>query len=72
MFETEHGRFAKQLYYPNIHYENMAQAAISTILAALQEPTEKMKDAWWNDSGAGFEEDWKVMFNASPLGEQSE
>lgn len=52
-----------------------AKAAISAILAALQEPTEAMIDA----TGSYYIEDkhrdlvvWNSMLNASPLGEQSE
>jgi len=47
-----------------------AKAAISTILAALQEPTEAMEQAALD---AGNDECiWRAMLNASPLGEQSE
>ena len=48
--------------------EPMAQAAISTILAALQEPTEAMLAA----SGDGHLGRWKDILAASALGEQSE
>lgn len=50
-----------------------AQAAISTILAALQEPTEVMIDAnLSNSSSIDIVEDWKAMLAKSALGEQSE
>ena len=56
-----------------------AQAAISTIRAALQEPNEAMKDAWDLDTGRWISEEiedpyhpWRVMLAASALGEQSE
>jgi len=55
-----------------------AQAAISTILAALQEPTEGMEKA--HDMAharaepifANTADVWRAMLNASQLGEQSE
>lgn len=58
----------------------MVQAAISTILAALQEPTEEMRlaAAWDMDNprSIGSEERMNAIIvaaiNASPLGEQSE
>ncbi|MCX2699352.1 hypothetical protein [Ochrobactrum chromiisoli] len=58
-----------------------AQAAISTILAALLEPDQRMFEGareWsylkyakpiGNDAANGC---WRAMLNASPLGEQSE
>ncbi|WP_408914036.1 hypothetical protein [Brucella pseudogrignonensis] len=51
----------------------LAQAAISTILTALQEPTQDMVRsvkhdlAWYH-----AKETWRAMLNASPLGEHSE
>ncbi|KAB2693360.1 hypothetical protein [Brucella intermedia] len=51
--------------------ETVARIAISTVLAALQEPTEGMLDACeenWYYGGVL----WKPMLAASPLGEQSE
>lgn len=53
------------------HYIPQAQAAISTILAALLEPTEGMLDACgenWYYGGVL----WKPMLAASALGEQSD
>ena len=50
-----------------------AEAAISTILAAIQEPTQPMVQsvkhdlAWYHAA-----ETWRAMLNASALGEQSE
>jgi len=55
----------------NRNYMEDARIAISTILAALQELTEAVRIAYYNDSGK-FEDDWRAMLNASPLGEQSE
>lgn len=59
-------------YEPHSHFYNaLAKAAISTILAALQEPTEGMLDACgenWYYGGVL----WKPMLAASALGEQSE
>ena len=55
------------------YYIPQAQAAISTVLAALQEPTQPMVRsvkhdlAWYHAA-----ETWRAMLNASPLGEQSE
>ncbi|MCH4543154.1 hypothetical protein [Ochrobactrum sp. A-1] len=46
-----------------------AKAAISTILAALQEPTEEMLLA---AKGFGDTQAWQEMLAASALGEQSE
>lgn len=46
-----------------------AKAAISTILAALQEPTEGMLLA---AKGFGDTQAWQEMLAASALGEQSE
>ncbi|WP_109368306.1 hypothetical protein [Ochrobactrum soli] len=70
LFEADQGGFAKHLYYPREHYENMARIAISTILAALQEPTEGM-------TANGYvhcynpERTWQTMLEASPLSEES-
>ncbi len=53
--------------------KKQAQAAISTILAALQEPTEGMRQAYRDANCWPNEETiWRAMLNASPLGEQSE
>lgn len=57
--------------------EPMAQAAISTILAALKDPTERMlasanEEEWDADYDITFSDCWRVMLNASSLGEQSE
>ena len=57
-----------------------AEAAISTILAALQEPTEWMVEAGyeWPEHVASTEKHprnrgtWKAMLHASALGEQSD
>lgn len=43
---------------------------LSTIRAALQEPTEIMMQAYWDGSEAS--DSWGLMLNASALGEQSE
>jgi len=43
---------------------------LSTILAALQEPTEIMLQAYWDGSEAS--DSWGLMLAASVLGEQSE
>ncbi|WP_176026483.1 hypothetical protein [Brucella intermedia] len=43
---------------------------LSTILAALQEPTDTMLQAYWDGSEAS--DSWGLMLNASALGEQSE
>ena len=56
----------------NHHRQTLrAQAAISTILAALQEPTERMRKRglWYSDDP---EKAWSAMLARSPLGEQSE
>jgi len=52
-------------------YRNSAKAAISTILAALQEPTEGMRERglWYSDDP---EKAWRAMLSRSPLGEQRE
>lgn len=54
----------------------LAEAALSTILAALQEPTEEMCRAGRNETiGVGHiyaSDIWRAMLNASSLGEQSE
>lgn len=47
-----------------------AKAAISTILAALQEPTDIMLQAYWDGSEAS--DSWGLMLSASALGEQSD
>ncbi len=54
-----------------------ANAILSTILAALQEPTEGMRAAaeeadWDANHDITFTECWKAMLAASALGEQSE
>ncbi|MGI8390493.1 hypothetical protein [Brucella anthropi] len=57
-----------------------AQAAISTILAALQEPTEEMIEAGCDQYDFGDQitqgeilaKEWRAMLAASALGEQSE
>lgn len=56
-------------------YPQLAEAAAGAILAALQEPTERMYEAVnalsANDKlDADF--DWRAMLAASALGEQSE
>lgn len=43
---------------------------LSTIRAALQEPTEIMMQAYWDGSEAS--DSWGLMLNASALGEKSE
>lgn len=56
-------------------YEEQARAAISTILAALQEPTEEMINksrGYYVGSTPYAVLHYKAMLNASPLGEQSE
>ena len=65
----------------NRNYMADASVAISTILAALQEPTEGVFEAGHEtlyegdyDATMNFalEPAWRAMLNASPLGEQSE
>ena len=65
----------------NRNYMADASVAISTILAALQEPTGEMNVAalqWsYNKYGKPIGNEaahgcWRAMLNASPLGEQSE
>lgn len=57
------------------HYIPQAQAAISTILAVLQEPTYEMQRkgerVTWEDRTT-IKDVWRVMIDESPLGEQSE
>jgi len=57
------------------HPRNVAEAAISTILAALQDPTYEMQRkgerVTWEDRTT-IKDVWRAMLNASPLGEQSE
>lgn len=49
-----------------------AKAAISTIYAALQEPTEEMRQAYQDANCWPNEETiWRAMLNASALREQS-
>lgn len=47
----------------------LAEAAISTILAALQEPTEEMINAVFDDGNGSIKDDWQTALNASPLAE---
>ncbi|MGB5948653.1 MAG: hypothetical protein WBG82_04975 [Parvibaculum sp.] len=57
------------------HPRNVAETAISTILAALQDPTDEMVCAVDHDDCAtpdNAQRAWRKMLNASPLGEQSE
>lgn len=61
--------------YDEYECKEKSQELLSTILAALQDPTEEMIDA----TGSYYIEDktrdlvvWNSMLNASPLGEQSE
>ncbi|KAB2655940.1 hypothetical protein F9K94_15550 [Brucella tritici] len=54
-----------------IDWSPTAQAAISTILAALQDPTEAMLDEC-SDGWQYGEVLWPKMLAASALGEQSE
>ncbi len=59
----------------NRNYMEDARIAISTILAALQEPTRQMLDELKiNDAFTyqALETRWNAALNASPLGEQSE
>ncbi|MFC7067398.1 hypothetical protein [Brucella rhizosphaerae] len=56
-----------------------ANAILSTILAALQEPTEEMIDAYFDRcrnlgifTHINANAAWRAMINASPLGEQGE
>ncbi|NIH74467.1 hypothetical protein FHV99_001674 [Ochrobactrum sp. P20RRXII] len=60
-----------------VNFHTQAQAAISTILAALQEPNAEMINALWSvNSSRGWPEAaktcWQSAINASSLGEQSE
>lgn len=57
----------------NNRYRFMAQAAISTILTALQEPTEGMIEAGAGPAVfQGAAHCWRAMLAASALGEQAE
>lgn len=47
-----------------------AENILNEILAALQEPTEIMMQAYWDGSEAS--DSWGLMLNASALGEKSE
>ena len=52
-----------------------SNAILSTIRAALQEPTEAMIEATGSgtlEDRVNVQYDWRAMLNASPLGEQSE
>ncbi len=58
------------------HYK-YAEAAIATILAALQEPTGEMlemcdREDAMKSSYVTYSDYWRAMLNASALGEQSE
>ncbi len=58
-------------------YPQLAEAASGAILAALQEPTERMlasanEEDWDADYDITFSDCWRVMLAASALGEQSE
>lgn len=62
-----------------VPYLDDAEAARKSFLAALQEPTEEMKEAWMLDMDRWISEEiedefhpWRVMLAASALGEQSE
>ena len=59
--------------YDEYECKEKAEELLATILAALQEPTEKMlHDAWYVAGVVYCEDEWKAMLNASALGEQSE
>lgn len=61
-------------------YPQLAQAAISTIFSALQEPTEEMIEAGCDQYDFGspmtqgelLGKEWNAMLHASALGEQSD
>ncbi len=72
LYRSDHGNeFGFHLKDVAAVYKSNAEAAISTILAALQEPTEGMleecSDAWRYGQVL-----WPKMLAASALGEQSE
>lgn len=46
-----------------------AKAAIFAVHAALQEPTEKMVNAVFDDGNGSIKDDWQTALNASPLAE---
>ncbi|MEJ5019262.1 hypothetical protein WH297_05855 [Ochrobactrum vermis] len=54
-----------------VPYLDDAEAARKSFLAALQEPTERMRKRglWYSDDP---EKAWRAMLDRSPLGEQSE
>lgn len=65
--------------YDEYECKEKAEELLSTIFAALQEPTGEMKKVWDDDMSDWIDEriedpyhPWKIMLNASPLGEQSE
>lgn len=80
LFQEEYGKDAGKVCYHRNYYERLAQAAISTILAALQEPTEGMIEAGCDQYDFGDQitqgeilaKEWRAMLKASALGEQAE
>lgn len=84
LFREAYGKDAGKVCYHKHYYERLAQAAFSTILAALQEPTEGMREAGIEAIDDNWERGvmrpaanssltcWRAMLAASALGEQSE
>ena len=81
LYRSDHGNeFGFHLKDVAKVYSSNAEAAISTILAALQEPTERMIVAGCDQYDFGDQitqgeilaKEWRAMLAASALGEQSE
>lgn len=76
LFQAEYGGDAGKTCYLKNHHERLAQAAISTILAALQEDRylhEIIERHFNMPHGRGYGKDrLSVFLAASALGEQSE
>lgn len=72
LYRSDHGNeFGFHLKDVAKVYSSNAEAAISTIFTALQEPNEVMlkRGLWYADEPAKA---WREMLARSPLGEQSE
>jgi len=83
IYEKRNGRGCKPWSYQTMSHQQPylddAQAAISTIRAALQVPTEGMKEAYFNrcrelgfTSHINATAAWSALLAASALGEQSD
>ncbi len=71
LYRSDHGNeFGFHLKDVAKVYSSNAEAAVSTILAALQEPTGEMHSE--GRTTVNYRDAWRAMLNASPLGEQSE